>query len=215
MEHKDEQILNVRKAEAQRQIEELNREQLEREKQESIFDGSVHIEGKEIRFSRRDVPELKISLYMPDTFERMDAELKDVIYPLGNAPSHVFADEAVPFQMTLNQTGNTVPDEGIPKLLKMAGKLMENYGPKVHILSSGVIRQKDRNIGIIEMASKAIDCTVYNVMFYISIQKSILIGNINFPNQSSGRMLPVAKETIDSIEIMEEEQDGDNHISES
>lgn len=214
MEYKDEQILNARKAEAQRQIEKLTLEQRERENQESIFAGSVHIDGKEIRFSRREVRELMISLYMPETFERMDSELKDVIYPLGNAPSHAFADETIPFQMTLNQTGNTVPDDGIPKLLKMAGKLMENYGPKAHILSSGVIRRNERNIGIIELASKAIDGTVYNVMFYISIKNQVLIGNINFPNQSSGRMLPIAKEIIDSIEIMEE-RDGDDHISES
>lgn len=215
MEFKDEEIIRARKAAAQQQIQELASEEAEKEREESIFDGSIHIEKQEVRFQRKEIEELKLSLYIPETFERMEGELKEIFYPLGNAPSHVYADTGIPLQLTLNYTGHIVPDDGIPKLIKMAAKLMENYGPKVKILSSGVVRLKEHNIGIIEFGSKAVDSSVYNVMFYISIENQALIGNINFANRYSKRLVPVAKEMIDSIEIQTEEKDGDNHISES
>lgn len=215
MEFKDEEILLARKAEAKKQMEKYSAMQQERELKESIFDGLIHIQDKEVMFARRSVDELLLSVYMPKTFERMDDETRKIIYPIGNAPSHVFYDYKIPFQMTLNRSGHIVPDDGIAKLMQMTGKLMENYGPKVRILSSGVVRQNEHNTGIMEFSSRSVTGNVYNVMFFISIREHVVIGNIHFPSQYSKRLMPVAKEIIDSIEIIQEDNNGDNNISES
>ncbi len=216
MGYRDEEIMKERKSAAQAQMDALDEEQRERERQESIFDEFVHIEGREVRFARRPDEDVGISLYMPESFEKLDDETRKSFYPFGNPPKSVYADFETPFQITLNRTDSVVPDDGIPKFMKMSAKLLENYGPKSKILANGVVRLHDHNIGIMEAGTRAVDCNVHNVMFYVSVDDRVMIGNINFPTKYSKRMMPVAKQIIDSINFLtEEENNGDNNLSES
>lgn len=212
MEHYDEEILKARRAVAQAKISEAEKEEQEREQRETIFDDYVHIEGKEVRFSRRIIEEMGISIYMPESFEMLDDDMRAAFYPFGNPPQNVYSDMEIPFQFTLNNTGSTVPDEGIPKFMQLSAKVLENFGPKSKILANGVIRHHDHNIGIMEAGTRAIDCNVHNVMFDISIQNRIIMGNINFATKYSRRMLPIAKQMIDSIEFLED-NDGNDNVS--
>lgn len=216
MGYRDEEIMKERKSAAQAQINALDEEQKERERQESIFDGCVHIEGKEVHFARRQDDEAGISIFMPESFEKLDDETRKTFYPFGNPPRSVYADFETPFQITLNRTDSVVPDDGIPKFMQMSAKLLENYGPKSKILANGVVRLHDHNIGIMEVGTRAVDCNVHNVMFYVSVEDRIMVGNINFATKYSKRMMPVAKQIIDSIKFLtEEESNGDNNLSES
>ena len=72
-------------------------------------------------------------------------------------------------------------------------------------------------IGIIEFISAAVDMNIYNVMFFFSIENQLMIGNIVTQNKYKNRIAQIAKETIDSLEIYEEEEntDGNNNVSES
>lgn len=214
MEHYDEKILKARCAAAQEKINEAEKEDLEMEQQESIMDACVHIEGKEVCFSRRVIEEMGISIYMPESFEQMDDEMKAAVYPFGNPPQKVYADLGIPFQITLKNTGSAVPDEGIPKFMQISAKVLENFGPKSKILANGVIRHHDHNIGIMEAGTRAMDCNVHNVMFDISIHDQIVMGNIHFAIRYSKRMIPIAKQMIDSIEFLEG-NDGNDNISQS
>lgn len=203
MEFRDEEILKEKKAQANKKINELEEKKLEAELKESIYDDCIHVDGKEIRFARREFEDMGISLYMPETFQMMDEETKAVFYPFGNAPKHVMVDFEIPFQITLNKTGHKVPNEDMHKFIVMSAKLLENNGPKAKVLSKGVVNQKDHNIGIMEVVTRAIDSNVHNVMFNISIDGEIFMGNIHFVTKYSKRLSKVAKEIIDSIEYLE------------
>ena len=215
MEDKDEEIMKKKKAAAKAIVDETIEQKKEEQKKESIYDEYVHIENEKVTFVRRNIDEIGISLLMPEIFELLDDETRVAFYPLGNAPQYVYTEFSIPFHIALNKTKNIVPDDGIPKLMKWSTKLVENYGPKAKVLASGVIKHLDHNIGIIEMVTRAIDGNVYNVMFYISINNEVRIGNIHFAAKYNDRMIPIAKQIIDSIEFLEEKKDGNNHISES
>ncbi len=51
-----------------RQKENRSKQNQESEAQESIYDEKVHIIGVETHFERRQIPELKVSIYMPENF---------------------------------------------------------------------------------------------------------------------------------------------------
>ena len=65
-----------------------------------------------------------------------------------------------------------------------------------------------------DAGTRAIDCNVHNVMFDISIHDQIVMGNIHFATRYSKRMIPIAKQMIDSIEFLEG-NDGNDNISQS
>lgn len=203
MGYKDEEIMEAKKKAALKKIQELEGSKLEAQLKESIYDDCIHVDDKEIKFSRREFEDLGISIYMPESFEIMDESVKTVFYPLGNAPKYVFVDYGVPFQITLNKTGHKVPDDGMTKFMDISSKIIENHGPKAKIIGKGVVSVKGHNVGIMEVATRAMESNVHNVMFNISVNGELVVGNIHFIVPYAKRLSVVAKEIIDSIEYLD------------
>lgn len=213
MGYQDEEILKAKKAieEEKKRLE--TKENMEKESQKSIYDESVQIIGKEVLFQRREIPELNVSIYMPESFFMLTGDLAKLIYPGVNAPSHVFGGEDINFHITLNQTEHAVPNDRIREFVKISAQLLETMGPKVTIIEKKVEVKEDINIGILEFVSKAVDMMVYNMQFYVSIEGKLLMGCVNFPSKYKKRMIPLAKEIIGSLEILKEAGDGDDYTS--
>lgn len=216
MNYQDEEILKKRRAMQEQHKKEEKEAQIEKEKQESIYDGSIHLFGKEVPFAYREIEEYGLSIMMPTEFEMMDEELKEVLYPYGKAPKYAFASGDIPFQITLTLTENIVPNDGLPKFMVMAKKVMERIGPQARILSNVVIKKEERNIGLMEIATNGVDMSVYNTQFYLSLKENLLfVGAVTCPAKHHDRMVPLIKEIIDSVVIKMEEEDGNNYIPES
>ena len=212
MAYKDEEILKAKREieQAEKKIE-ANKNQ-ESEAQESIYDEKVHIIGVETHFERRQIPELKVSIYMPENFFQLADDIKKLIYPAGNAPSHVFAGEDINFQMALSQTVHKVPDSGMKEFVDTSAQILQAIGPKVTIVEKIVEEKVDDNgdsfhIGMLAFVSKAVDMMVYNIQYFVSIDGHLLLGTINFPSKFKKRMIPMAKEIIRSIEIIKTEEE--------
>lgn len=212
MAYKDEEILKAKREieQAEKKIE-ANKNQ-EAEAQESIYDEKVHIIGVETHFERRQIPELKVSIYMPENFFQLADDIKKLIYPAGNAPSHVFAGEDINFQMALSQTVHKVPDSGMKEFVDTSAQILQAIGPKVTIVEKIVEEKVDDNgdsfhIGMLAFVSKAVDMMVYNIQYFVSIDGQLLLGTINFPSKFKKRMIPMAKEIIRSIEIIRTEEE--------
>ncbi len=212
MAYKDEEILKAKREieQAEKKIE-ANKNQ-EAEAQESIYDEKVHIIGVETHFERRQIPELKVSIYMPENFFQLADDIKKLIYPAGNAPSHVFAGEDINFQMALSQTVHKVPDSGMKEFVDTSAQILQAIGPKVTIVEKIVEEKIDDNgdsfhIGMLAFVSKAVDMMVYNIQYFVSINGQLLLGTINFPSKFKKRMIPMAKEIIRSIEIIKTEEE--------
>ena len=212
MSYKDEEILKAKREieQTEKKIE-ANKNQ-EAEAQESIYDEKVHIIGVETHFERRQIPELKVSIYMPENFFQLADDIKKLIYPAGNAPSHVFAGEDINFQMALSQTVHKVPDSGMKEFVDTSAQILQAIGPKVTIVEKIVEEKIDDNgdsfhIGMLAFVSKAVDMMVYNIQYFVSINGQLLLGTINFPSKFKKRMIPMAKEIIRSIEIIKTEEE--------
>lgn len=215
MNYQDEEIIKKRKAIQAAKQKEEKEETIEKEKQESIFEGPIHLFGKVVAFQRREIEEYGLSIMMPDEFEEMDEELKEVLYPYGKAPKYAFASGDISFQITLNLTENLVPDDGIPKFMVMAQKVMERIGPQARILSNVVVKKGERNMGLMEIATNGVDMAVYNTQFYLSLgENKLFIGAVTCPAKNHNRMVPLIKEIIDSV-VIKEKENGNNHVSES
>ena len=63
MDYRDEEILKAKKEREQDEKRKENAKAQEAEAQESIYDEKIHLMGYETKFTRRDVDELKVSIY--------------------------------------------------------------------------------------------------------------------------------------------------------
>lgn len=215
MSYQDEEIILKRKAMQNEKKKEQQDEKIAQEKQESILNGMIHLFGKEVEFERRTVAEYGLSMLLPKEFEELDDETKEVLYPYGRAPRYAFASGDLPFQVTLNLTENLVPDDGMAKFMAMAQKVMERIGPQARILSNVVVKKEERHMGLMEIATNAVDMPVFNTQFYLSLgENKLFIGAVTCPAKHHNRMVPLIKEIIDSV-VIEEENNGNNHVSKS
>lgn len=213
MEYMDEEILKQKKL-LRQQAEKADSEgNLEKEAGESIYDEVVHIIGKETHFELRHIPELGISICMPESFFMITDDIKHIIYPAGNAPSHVFVGEDINFQLAVSMTEHLIPEDRMNAFLKKTVQILEAVGPKVKITETLVEKKENFHIGIMEFVSRAADMMVYNIQFCVSREKGLLMGSVNFPSKYKKRMIPLAKQMIQSLEIIEEEADGNDNIS--
>ena len=134
----DEEIIKKKKElEQQKKLRE-SQDRLEKEAEESIYDEIVHIIGEEVHFQRREIPDLKISIYMPETFFLFTDDVKHLVYPGANAPTHVFGGENINFQMSFHQTEHIVPDDGMKKFMDITADLMKAVGPRVTIIEKSI-----------------------------------------------------------------------------
>lgn len=212
MEYKDEEILKAKKTIAEEKKQKESKKNLEKEAEESIYDEVVHIVGEEVHFTRRIIPELKVSIYMPECFFRFSDDVAKLLYPMGNTPSHIFGGQNINLQMLLSQTTHQVPDSGMKEFVDVAAKLVDVMGPKVTIVEKRVEeKQNERgeafHIGILSFVSRAVDTTAYNMQYYISMEGKILMGSVTFPSKYKKRLIPLANEVIGSIEIIREESE--------
>lgn len=205
MGYADEEILKEKRRLKNEAIKNQSDETIEKEIEESIFDGTIHIYGEGVRFSKRVIEELGICIWMPDEFSVLDKEIAEKIYPFGNRPSHVFASPNINFNIAFNQTNNKVANDEMKEFLKVSRKLIENMGPKARIIKTEVKEKEDINIGIMEFITNAIDTAVYNIIFNVGMDDRLLIGTINFPVKYKKRQVSLAREIIGSFERWKEE----------
>lgn len=157
-----------------------------------------------IIWEERIIKDMGIGISMPEKFFEFNNDFKEIMYPYGNMPKYVFGGEDIQFQMMFNITPNKIENHQIKEFLPMAKKIITAAGPKVHVVQTGIIEKEEHQIGVMEFVSRAVDMSVYNVMFYYSLNEQLMMASINFPFQDKENMIPVAKEILESLRFLKE-----------
>lgn len=161
-------------------------------------------EQLEIVWEERTIKDMGITIQMPEKFFEFNNDFKEIMYPYGNMPRYVFGGEDIQFQMMFNITPNKIADHQIKEFLPIAKKIITQAGPKVHVVQSGIITKEEHQVAVMEFVSRAVDMSVYNVMFYYSLQEQLMMGSINFPFKDKEKMIPVAKDILESLRFLKE-----------
>lgn len=201
MEKLDEEILKARRSIKQAEEKNHSQENIEKELEESIFSGKVHIYGQEVEFARRTLEEYGVSIIMPVTSYDLDKELKKAIYPMDTRPKYVFGNKSVDITVSFQHTVHKISKEQLEEFLAYSEKLLLSVGPKVMFLQKHTLEKEEDKIGVMEFVSSAMDTNVYNIQFYIPVEDGLLIGAINFPVKYKDRQMKIAQEMLQSVEI--------------
>lgn len=183
--------------------EEAAKEQVEEEKQESIFDGNVRIYGEEFVFERRIIEEAGISIIMPVIFEKLDEEIRKAMFPFGHAPELVYSSDRDMFNIAWKKTSHLVPEENIMEFTKISCRLLERMGPQSKILKKYLCDLGERKIGVMEFLTMAMDGRVQNINCLLPLEEGVMIVSFTFLSKTKERMYPIVSEMIHSIEFLQ------------
>lgn len=201
----DEQILKIRQKMEQQMQQKEKSDNLESELQQSIFDGTIQIYGNDVTFERREICEFGISILMPQVFGMLDEDMRKMVYPSSNGPQHVFTSEDEYMNISFKQNNNIIKKEQLKEFVNLSKRLMEISGPKVKIVKTGEIEQDEMLIGTMEFISNAIDGVAYTYMGFLPLETGVLLICVVFKNNQKKRLCPVAKEILQSIQLLEQE----------
>lgn len=202
----DEQILKMKKQMEQGLAQKEKEENLKEEIKQSIFDGTVEIFGKEVCFVRKEIPEFGISLLMPDNFELLEENLRKIVYPNENGPKHVYTSEEEYMNVSFKQNSNIVTNDQMKEFVEVSRKVLEIAGPKVKIVKTSEFDQDELRFGVMEFISNAIDGVAYNYMGMVPLETGVLLVCILFKNNRKKRLCPIAREMLQSILVIKEEE---------
>jgi len=205
MENMDEKILKQREAMEQFEKQRFSKETIEEENKQSIFDGTIRINEIPVSFSERLLLDGDIGIWMPADFEPLTQEMINAIYLLGNKPDMVFGNAYLNLSVGFHYTKHEVPEEYMGEFGKIAKIALEKMGPKTHIYSQKVTKAGEHTVSSLELVSHTITDAVYNVMFFSSLRKKVLIGFINFNYKYFNRYHCIAEEMLQSFRFAKEE----------
>lgn len=199
MKNVDEELLRQKAKIEEFERERFSEETVEAETGQSIFQGTISIHKIPVAFAEKTLLDGKAAIWMPEDFEAISPEAVAAIYLLGNKPELVMGNAYLNFSVGFHYTQHEVPDEYMGDFLKIARMALERCGPKVKILSEKVRKVGKHTVSHMHLLSHTITDTVYNVMFFSSLEGRILIGFINFSNRYRKRYLPIAEEMLQSF----------------
>lgn len=202
----DEQILQIRKRMEVELQQKKEKEEKEYDEEKSIFEGKVYIFGNEVTFERREINEFGISILLPNDFVMLEKEVYSLMYPSAEGPKHVFTSQEGYMSVSFKLNNNTIPKEKLNDFVKLSKTLLESGSSRVKVIKTGEVIQVDMQIGVIEYISKVLDGVAYNIMGFLPLENGILLICFLFKNSNKKRLCPVAKEILQSIVILEEEQ---------
>lgn len=205
----DEELIKKRRLLEEFEQKRFSRETIEKEKGQSIFDGEIMVNMVPVTFAERQLLDGKVAIWMPDDFEELTPEEVAVSYPLGNKPDKVYSNSYLDLAAGYNYTHHEVPDEYMGDFLKIARLSLERTGPKVRIISENVRKTEKHTISSIELISHTVTESIYNLMYFASLDGRVLIGFINFNCRNRERYKPVAQEMASSFRFMDEEEKQD------
>jgi hypothetical protein len=204
MDHVDEKLLKQKEMMEEFEKQRYDKDTIDKENKSSIFDGMINIHKIPVTFGERTLLNEKIAIWMPEDFRQFSQEEINAVYLLGNKPDFVFGNSYLGFSLGFHYTSNEVPNEYMGDFLKIAKMVLEKSGPKVNIYSEKVKKTGNHIVSSLELVSHTVTDTIYNVMFYSSLEGKVLIGFINFNYQYLNRYKTIAEEMLMSFRFIED-----------
>jgi len=188
VEYFDEEIIN-----AKRELERLKHTTLET---------GIYVNDELITFTKIDIPDSEISMYLPEQFIVMPDLVKEMKYPSHNAPDFIVTslDSMVNFAFNILPVVLDVGDT--KEMSKQFQNAICNINPALKIKNkiSDITTEKGNEMGWFDFKGFTLDGQIYNRMYVVKMKKTVLHGIFNCPVQYQDEWERVVEQCFLSIE---------------
>lgn len=198
----DEEFLNLINRQEEEEQAAAQKEALEKQAIEGVEAGILHIHGQTLTFHEKRLFEEQVRLKLPDDFAIMNPELAALKYPSQWRPEPLFSNTAGSISLGLNHTQVVVSDDNIAEFTQSMQQALKRLQSSAQFMEDGVKSIHGRNVGYLEFCSQALDCEIYNLMFFTEFAGTSLMGSFNCIETEMELWQPIAKGILESLEIV-------------
>lgn len=188
MEYFDEEIINAKR-------------ELERLKHTTLKTG-IYVGDELITFTKMDIPDTEISMYLPEQFIIMPDMVKEMKYPSQNAPDLVVTS----LDSMVNFAFNVLPvvlEAGDTEIMSSQFQnALSNVNPSIKIKNqtSDLTTDQGNEMSWFDFKGYTLDGQNYNRMYIVKMKTTVLHGIFNCPMQLKEEWESIVEQCFLSIE---------------
>lgn len=154
-----------------------------------------------IQLDKKSLLNDKVELAIPSEFDIMSEEMMKVKYPTERRPNLVFTNESGGINVALNLTKNQANQTVIPAIQENFEKTFKNAYPSAEWKNKGIKEINGRQVGFLELVTRAIDTEIYNLIFYTDLDGMLLLCTFNCTKKDMDEWTPTAHEILNSLRL--------------
>lgn len=169
----------------------------------------VQVGRETLSFQRYALFEDQLSLVMPSMFKPMTPQMAALKYPSERRPQLIYTNALSTINVAFNHTATPVRDkeigeftQGITQILRRTQKILKWYG-------DGVVQSPEAAVGYCEFVTPVMNGSIYNFMFFLSLEGRALMCTFNCLDQEMNDWRPVAKSIMASLRMTDKDAPSD------
>ncbi|GAA0135343.1 hypothetical protein YSY43_21830 [Paenibacillus sp. YSY-4.3] len=161
----------------------------------------VQVGRETLSFQRYSLFEDQLSLVMPSMFKPMTPQMAALKYPSERRPQLIYTNALSTINVAFNHTATPVRGreieeftQGITQILRRTQKILKWY-------EDGVVQAPEATVGYCEFVTPVMNGSIYNFMFFLSLEGRALMCTFNCLDQEMNDWRPVAKSMMASLRM--------------
>jgi hypothetical protein len=157
--------------------------------------------SKKIELEKRSILSDRIEILLPKNFTVMSEEMAKIKYPSERRPTLIYTNDETSVNIAFNLLTTKIKDSEITEFKAATKSNLDKAYSNANFLKDTIITNNNKNIGVLELITPALDTKVYNLMFFMELDGKLLLGSINCTEALMKEWQPIAQEILQSIKI--------------
>ncbi|MGL5965769.1 MAG: hypothetical protein ACRCZ6_01020 [Kluyvera sp.] len=150
----------------------------------------------EIKMERKNIPQLKLSLEIPQTLTPMSDEMAKIKYPSENRPQVIYGDERGKASLGISAGRHALPASQIDMAKEATVKMLANFKPQAE-----AVTVDGHKAWLITFRSQAPDTEILNMMLMTSQNDKAVQVAFNMTKDLVAQYQDAAKATLMSLKF--------------
>jgi len=209
----DEQIIDMINEVEQEEIIEATIDNGAIKPEERTIYTGIKVKNEWIYFEPRFFLDEKIKMMVPEHFDEMSPEMARTKYPSEDRPEIILTDETTAVNLMISHLPEAMSDDEAKMMRDQMIGMMMRLNPGIKPLSTGDEILCEKTVAYVEFSNPVLDGKLYNLLCFMELENRTFMLSFNCLTKESKYWKKHAFEMMQSIEIMEE-NDNESTINE-
>ncbi|WP_202710987.1 hypothetical protein [Sporosalibacterium faouarense] len=169
--------------------------------EKSTVDLEFNIGNEKVLLQHKKILNDRIEILIPKSFNLMSEEMAKFKYPYERRPKLVYTNDTGSVNIAFNYTQSKVTNNQIKEYKDFFKETLSKLHPSAKWYRDYLIQVDNRDIGVLELLTPALDTKVYNLMFFTDLDGKLLMMTFNCTEKEMKDWKPVAECIMNSLKL--------------
>jgi hypothetical protein len=171
---------------------------------ESLQEDSLEfvVNGENIQLDTISILSDSVTLLIPTSFNIMSEDMAKIKYPMENRPTLIYTNDTGSINIAFQYTQSQASSSDIQEITDALKANFEHLYPSAQWYTSEVKRINDKDIGVLELLTPAVDTEIFNLMWFTDLDGKLLIATFNCTESQMDDWKPIGEAILSSFTLI-------------